>query len=123
MRKENEDGRYNGWANYETWAVSLWLDNDESSYRYWREVAAGLWRESSNMSRVVDGYWTRTEAASFDLAEQLKEAINDGVPLRESSLYSDLLLAAIAEVDWLEIAKHWLIEIECESAPENTEKT
>ena len=23
---------YNGWTNYETWNVALWLDNDEQSY-------------------------------------------------------------------------------------------
>tara|TARA_R100001510_G_C7457248_1_gene79386 strand:+ start:106 stop:426 length:321 start_codon:yes stop_codon:yes gene_type:complete len=25
---------YNGWANYETWNVALWLDNDPISYHY-----------------------------------------------------------------------------------------
>ena len=25
---------YNGWTNYETWNVALWMDNDETSYQY-----------------------------------------------------------------------------------------
>jgi hypothetical protein len=30
---------YNGWTNYETWLVKLWIDNDEGSYHYWTERA------------------------------------------------------------------------------------
>jgi len=27
---------YNGWTNHATWAVNLWVLNDESTYREWR---------------------------------------------------------------------------------------
>lgn len=29
--------RYNGWKNYETWNVALWLGNDEGLYSLARE--------------------------------------------------------------------------------------
>ena len=34
---EDEKG-YNGWKNYETWLVALWIDNEQSSYSYAREL-------------------------------------------------------------------------------------
>tara|TARA_B100000214_G_scaffold181931_1_gene131220 strand:+ start:229 stop:513 length:285 start_codon:yes stop_codon:yes gene_type:complete len=27
---------YNGWTNYETWNVALWMDNDETEYKWAR---------------------------------------------------------------------------------------
>ena len=35
--KEKVNKRYNGWKNYETWNVALWLGNDESLYELARE--------------------------------------------------------------------------------------
>ena len=105
-----ETRKYNGWTNYETWLVSLWLDNDQASYLYWREEAARHRREAGESFQVREGLWTKTEAIRFNLANQLKEEVTDASPLCEASMYADLLGAALSEVDWLEIVDHWLAE-------------
>ena len=32
-RKDNMENTYNGWANYETWNVALYIQNEEPLYR------------------------------------------------------------------------------------------
>ena len=106
------DSRHIGWTNYETWAVALWLSNEQSSYFYWREQAASHLDTASNVQQVNSGIWTESQAACYGLADQLCEAIVEASPIEESSLYSDLLTAAFGEVDWHEIAQSLICEIE-----------
>ena len=97
--EQKEAGKYNGWTNYETWAVSLWIDNEESSYRYWRQEAARYEQDIADKEDAICG-----------LAAQLKQEISDEAPTDEPSVYSDLLNAALSEVNWAEIAENWLRE-------------
>ncbi len=53
-----DDKTYNGWSTYETWAVALWLDNERSSYDYWREQAREQRRKASASDEVRDGVWS-----------------------------------------------------------------
>ena len=99
---------YNGWTNYETWAVALWIDNEQGSYRYWRDQVREHRKAAPTCRQVAGGLWTPEEAAKIKLADQLKDEIRDAAPMTEPSLFSDLLGAALDEVNWFEIAGNWL---------------
>lgn len=104
---------YNGWTNYETWLVNLWINNEEPSYRYWREEAQRHWQLAID---ALDDDPVRR--AVTDLADQLKEEIGEQAPTPPPSLYADLMDGALSEVDWWEIAQHMIQEITFETPPE-----
>ena len=86
--------RYNGWSNYETWNVKLWMDNDEGSYNYWREQVQEVWeQEDHDLQNTI----TR-------LADMLESEHKDNAP-ETCGVYADLLGAALSEVNWYEIAE------------------
>ena len=87
---------YNGWKNYETWNVALWIDSEEGSYNERRELARS--------ARSVGEY-----------AQTLKEWVEEMAPDLGASMFSDLLNAALSEVDWREIAEAWYAEEEREA--------
>lgn len=91
---------YNGWANYETWCVSMWLSNDQVTYADTRDMAS---------ASVAD------EGSIYELADALKayvEELPETVAVTETaSFVSDLLGAALSEVNWTEIAESLVSEI------------
>ena len=91
---------YNGWTNYETWNVKLWIDNEEGTYNYCRDMARGFYVNSE-----ADDFWGVTENALFDFRDFLEKWIEGGIPEIPNSLYLDILLANLKEVDYMEIAK------------------
>jgi hypothetical protein len=78
---------YQGWKNYESWAVALWLDNEQS-----------LQREAQRLAN----------RSTHRAADALKTFVTDDIlPDLGASLASDLLNAAVSEVDWQEVAEHF----------------
>jgi hypothetical protein len=115
--------KHNGWKNYETWAVALWIDNDKASSDWWRDAARQHGVDAPTCSQVTSGMWTASEASRFNLADQLKAEISNSTPLKEPTMFADLLNAALAEVDWQEIADHLLKDVREETRPPPNDAT
>jgi hypothetical protein len=102
---------YNGWSNYETWAVGLWLDNEQGTYHFARTLARIAHREAGRSQAVKDWGWSLEDAAVWQLAKMLRDFIDDHDPTPTATLYADLMHAALSEVNWREIARHYLDEV------------
>src|SRR5258707_130809 len=86
------DTTYNGWKNYPTWCVNLWLDNEEPLYLERRERARAVRREATDDDMVERGIWTVAEAERYRLAEALKDWVSDELaPDLGASFGADLL--------------------------------
>jgi hypothetical protein len=55
--------QYQGYANYPTWNVKLWMDNDEGSQEYYTELAREIYSGASS-----DETFTRFENAAMMLS-------------------------------------------------------
>ena len=80
------DKTYNGWSNYETWNVALWLGNDQGSDEQTREICR--------------------DGEDYEAADRLKNWVDEMRPDLGASMFADLLGAALSEVDWLEIVRN-----------------
>lgn len=103
MTQTNDEKGYQGWKNYETWNVKLWLDNDE----YTCNTLQKEWVEQAK-AKPKHEYWTREETTRFTLSDTIKEYVRENTPELEPSMYADLLDSAVDNVDFQEIADNIL---------------
>lgn len=98
--------KYNGWTNYETWLVKLWIDNGQGEHEYWQEQAQEVF-EAASPSEI----FTKSQQARYALAKMLRIETENNTPTVEG-LYADLITAALCEVEWREIANALLEDAE-----------
>ncbi len=107
----SDDKKYNGWTNYETWLVNLWLTNEQAALICWNKLASEwLERAPDNNDHPC---LTGREWALMKLAQQMKSEMEDkAADIMEDieGMWHDLLKAALCEVNWREIATHRIEE-------------
>lgn len=107
-RESIMETKYNGWTNYETWLVNLWIDNS-GDQDYWNDSSRDLFEYSKG-----DSTFTKEENAIADLADLMREYYDElasqWMP-DQSSMFADMINASLREVNWREIAEHYIDEI------------
>jgi hypothetical protein len=108
------DDTYNGWKNYPTWCVNLWMANDEGLYGLVLDQARQFIEDAPEHHNVPT-IWTADEAARFELADWMKDTLCEaggeyGLVPELEGFPSDLLGYALQQVEWTDIAEHWIAD-------------
>lgn len=86
--------KYNGYTNYPTWAVKLWIDNDYVTYHFWREKIKNLRYDIYQIEEALKE-WTMQQFYSYT-----------------AGLASDLTTWSVEQVNFHEIAEMLLEEVD-----------
>jgi hypothetical protein len=89
---------YRDWPNCETWAAALGLVAERRSLRHVQGLA-----QKARAAAFAGGC-----APQWLLADSLRDWVERDAPDFAGSLYNELLQAALARVDWYDVAAHML---------------
>ena len=92
--------KYNGWTNYETFCVNSWYQ--DLSYLF-EDHIEDLSDEHDDKQDVLN-----------TIAGWIEEHINEEVDLQvdnRGGFVGDLMNAALTEVDWLDLAEHYIDDV------------
>ena len=102
----NTDKKYNGWTNYETWLFNLHFDDcfGEDAETFYKDAEACE-------------IFTRRENATFSLAAYIEDYADEFRPeMPSNGFYADLIETGMSEINYHEIAKHYIHDVELAEA-------
>lgn len=107
---------YNGYTNFETWVVNLHLDNTQATQEEWQaEARAALEVAREDLESVGDVPFDERHVrrdAVYLLAGFMKDTIGVEECPELPGMYGDLLRAALSVVNWQEIARNYITNLE-----------
>ena len=95
------DEKYNGYNNYETWLIALWIDNDQ----YYQEAVHELAERYADDAGEHDlnGY----ASAIKDFVEEMPDVAG---ALENGGMVADMINSTLSSVDWYELAEMYMKE-------------
>lgn len=98
----DDSKKYNGYTNYETWAVYSAITNNESLYNSWMMLARDLKTREKEENLAIDLKNHIKNQCSLYLQE---------VPILPKLFIEPLLMGAIEKVNFVEVAESLLEDI------------
>jgi flagellar motor protein MotB len=90
--------------------VSDWLHSDADEYAYWKDHADRIRAAAAAKSPNPRDPTAADAAAADRLAQMLRSEMHEHLPLKEHSVYRELLVEAMSYVDWDKLAEDLISE-------------
>ena len=90
--------KYNGWTNYETWVCNLWFDNFEFSEML--DMFDGC-EDKGDILNNIEDY----------IKNYVEEYVECTTPNGTNGFIQDMLNSAIQEIDYRDIAEHYVDDV------------
>lgn len=108
------DDRYNGWTNRETWAVALYINNDEG----WQEsVLEELRQRDADLRENYDGERLNSYGAGELIRENVEQVlwgdhVGDTEHVNEAVMMAIEDIGSLWRVNWTELGAAFLEDLE-----------
>lgn len=96
MKEMSDNEKYNGYNNYETWLIALWIDNDQCYQEMVQELAGQYQDDENGMSSALK-----------DFVEEMPDVSK---ALENGGMVADLVNSTLSDVDWYELAEMYIKE-------------